>query len=347
MPNTHDYSIANQGAAAFRTDVNGVLADIQSTNSGTNAPTTNVAYKQWADSTNRLWKVRDNANSAYLIKANLDSDMVVSRSSNYTVVESDFEKLILCDASSGAFTITLPAAATIGEGFEVSFKKSESSNNAVTIDGNASETIDGAPTLGLIGNQEVVTLICDGSNWRVLSRSIMSGRYLLSNQTASNSSAINFTSNTNALFTRYEIELVDVVPATDNVDLHFLVSENNGGVWETGASDYAYSRTQQVSSSATLTKAELTAAPQILVLSGQGNAATESLNGKIEIWNAASTTRHKQIVWNVSYMTAAGNFGLSTGIGAYVNANAINAFRVLMSSGNISSGSLRLHGVVP
>jgi len=45
MSNTHDYNIADQVGATFRADLNNVLGDIQSTNSGTSVPSSNVVGK--------------------------------------------------------------------------------------------------------------------------------------------------------------------------------------------------------------------------------------------------------------------------------------------------------------
>ena len=89
----------------------------------------------------------------------------VAKTANYTVVESDRDKLILVDATSGAVTITLLAAATAGDGFRVAIKKVDASANAVTIDGNSSETIDGNATSTLSTRYDTDNLICNGSNW--------------------------------------------------------------------------------------------------------------------------------------------------------------------------------------
>jgi hypothetical protein len=40
MTNTSDYSVGNQGAAAFRTEINAIFADIQTNNSGASTPST-------------------------------------------------------------------------------------------------------------------------------------------------------------------------------------------------------------------------------------------------------------------------------------------------------------------
>jgi len=82
-----------------------------------------------------------------------------------TVLITDSNKMILCDATSAPFTETLIAAATAGDGFSIIIVKSDSSGNAVTVDGDGSETISGSATHVLSGEGDAVTLVCDGSNW--------------------------------------------------------------------------------------------------------------------------------------------------------------------------------------
>ena len=48
----HDYNIANQGFASFRSDLNNALSAIQTNNSGTSRPTGAVAGQMWLDTTN-------------------------------------------------------------------------------------------------------------------------------------------------------------------------------------------------------------------------------------------------------------------------------------------------------
>ena len=62
----HDYIIANQSGAAFRSDLNNGLAAIVSNNSGAAQPSTAYAYQWWADTTTGLLKIRNAANSAWI-----------------------------------------------------------------------------------------------------------------------------------------------------------------------------------------------------------------------------------------------------------------------------------------
>src|SRR3990167_3635118 len=90
---------------------------------------------------------------------------VLSKTGAYTVTSSDSGALILCNANGGAFTVTLPEAATLSSGFQVSIKKIDTSSNAVTIDGSAAETVEDIASWVLNAPYESVTLVTDAVEW--------------------------------------------------------------------------------------------------------------------------------------------------------------------------------------
>ncbi|NIA67768.1 hypothetical protein HBA54_04120 [Pelagibius litoralis] len=96
------------------------------------------------------------------------STTVISKSTTYTVTSADNGRLIKADATAGAFTITLPPAATAGNGFEVTVKKVDSSANAVTLDADGSETIDGGTDISLPNQHDAVQVRSDGTAWQVI-----------------------------------------------------------------------------------------------------------------------------------------------------------------------------------
>jgi len=91
----------------------------------------------------------------------------LAKSADYTVVAADHRKLILVDATSDPVTITLLAVASAGDDFEVAVEKVDASGNAVTVDGDGTETINGATTRTLTNQYDVETYRCDGSVWHV------------------------------------------------------------------------------------------------------------------------------------------------------------------------------------
>ena len=81
---THDYDIANQSGAAFRTDLNNALAAIQSNNSNSSSPATTVAYQWWADTTNGVLKIRNSSNNAWVELFQLDGTLTLEDGSAST-----------------------------------------------------------------------------------------------------------------------------------------------------------------------------------------------------------------------------------------------------------------------
>ena len=80
----------------------------------------------------------------------------------------------MCDPAGGAFTITLFAASG-NTGRKLKIVKTTSNANAVTVDANASETINGIASVFLYAQWDSVTLVCDGSNWVVSDNNITIG----------------------------------------------------------------------------------------------------------------------------------------------------------------------------
>ena len=96
-----------------------------------------------------------------------------NKTSAYTVVSGDLNKVINC--TSGTFTVALTAAATLGAGFQVTiWNTSNTDTHAITIDPNGSETIDGVATL-ILRRGEGMQIVCDGTNWQTGDKKVMRG----------------------------------------------------------------------------------------------------------------------------------------------------------------------------
>ena len=68
----NDLTIANQGFASFRSDLNSALQALGSTNSGTSAPSTTFANQLFYDTTNNILKIRNEDNDAFISLFTLD-----------------------------------------------------------------------------------------------------------------------------------------------------------------------------------------------------------------------------------------------------------------------------------
>lgn len=85
-----------------------------------------------------------------------------AKTANYTVVEADRGDVIFC---TNTFTLSLTAAATLGDGF--SFGVVNTGTGSITIDPSGAETIDGQTTKTIAPNQSAF-VVTDGANWRTL-----------------------------------------------------------------------------------------------------------------------------------------------------------------------------------
>jgi hypothetical protein len=76
------------------------------------------------------------------------------------------DSVILADATSGAFTVTLPSAVGIA-GRQYTIKKIDNSANTVTI-ASVAGNIDGAATKTLSAQWQAARVVSGGSNWYVV-----------------------------------------------------------------------------------------------------------------------------------------------------------------------------------
>ena len=118
---------------------------------------------------------------------------VLSKTANYTVTTGDAGSTatMLCDPAGGAFTVTLYAASG-NSGRRIKVIKTTDNAHKVTIDGNASETINGLASIFIYRTGDYVSLICDGSNWIVedYNITIMHQHSLSGNQTIGQSTFV-------------------------------------------------------------------------------------------------------------------------------------------------------------
>lgn len=90
-------------------------------------------------------------------------------STNSTLTASNQRQLIDVNATTGAVTINLPSAATVGSGWAVQIRKSDTSANLVTISRAGSDTINGATTLSLaVQHQSLILFSLGGMSWGVV-----------------------------------------------------------------------------------------------------------------------------------------------------------------------------------
>lgn len=91
----------------------------------------------------------------------------VAKTGAYTAVAGD---LVLADASSSAFTVTLPASPATGT--TVGIKKTDTSANVVTVVGSGGAIIDGDASCTIVSEDAGATFVWTGTVWVIQSTAI-------------------------------------------------------------------------------------------------------------------------------------------------------------------------------
>lgn len=153
-----------------------------------------------------------------------------SKSAAYTVVSDDAGSTIV---GTAALTLSLTAAATLGANFAFDVVNNAASGNAITIDPNGSETINGLATLKVFPGERAL-VVCDGANWQAFG---LSPLVLLSSQTAVLASGVSFVSLFDSAFSSFEVRAYGLM-GTSTTDINAQVSANAGASWYSGSTDY-------------------------------------------------------------------------------------------------------------
>ncbi|MDO8932065.1 MAG: hypothetical protein Q7U97_06710 [Rhodocyclaceae bacterium] len=181
----HTYSIANQGGASFRADLNNALAAAVSNNSGTAAPSPTFAYMFWPDATSGWMKMRNAANSAWIKLWRL-SDMAIDDDTFVLVDGTDVTKKLILQLSGitagQTRTLTAPdanitlAGTDLAQNFTLPQRSGQLADNDLSFDISAKLnfvcTPTGAGTLTFTGiatqgGQSGFVELVNGSNYAI------------------------------------------------------------------------------------------------------------------------------------------------------------------------------------
>ena len=77
------------------------------------------------------------------------------------------DQVILMNASGGARTVNFYTAVG-NSGNKITINKTDSSTNAVTLDPNSTQTINGSATYSISAQYTSITCISDGANWFII-----------------------------------------------------------------------------------------------------------------------------------------------------------------------------------
>ena len=159
----HDYDIANQSFPAFRTDLNGVLEAINTSNSGTSRPSGAVAGTIWLDTsggaTAHILKFYDGGADINLATINTTANTVDFTDSSVTFdIVNDTSPQLGADLDTNSFNIKIDDAHGIqdDDGNElIVFQKTSSAVNQIDITNAATSN---APEISATGGDTNIDL---------------------------------------------------------------------------------------------------------------------------------------------------------------------------------------------
>ena len=173
---------------------------------------------------------------------------------------------------------------------------------------------------------------------------------LISEQTASASASISFTSGIDSTYPVYKFEFISMHPGTNNVMFQFNLSTDGGSNYNvTKTSTYFQALHYENDGGASLgyynpNDLAQSTADQIIMIE-QGNDADQTGSGSMFLFNPSSTTFVKHFIAVTNnyqhedrdYNTFVGGYGNTT--------SAVNAVRFKFASGNIDSGIIKMYGI--
>ena len=178
----------------------------------------------------------------------------------------------------------------------------------------------------------------------------LGGLVLLSEQTASASASISFTSGLDSTYPIYKFEFINIHPATDNASFTFNGSTDSGSNYNViKTTTFFDSRHNEGDSDAGLgysTGDDIAQGTGYQDLTtGTGSDNDQCFSGNLYLFNPSSTTFVKHFFGSgndYSYH----NYSFTKFYAGYFNTtSAVDAFDFKFSSGNIDSGTIKLYGI--
>ena len=173
---------------------------------------------------------------------------------------------------------------------------------------------------------------------------------LISEQTASGSASISFTSGIDSIYPIYRFEFINVHASNDNTNLNFNFSTDGGSNYNVTKTT-TFFRTVHNENDASANIDYIPAADLAQSTSDQtlirevGNDNDQSGSGEFYLFNPSNTTFVKHFISRCNLVHQA-DITMENYVAGYGNTtSSINAIIFRMNSGNIDSGTIKLYGI--
>jgi hypothetical protein len=175
------------------------------------------------------------------------------------------------------------------------------------------------------------------------------GMTLISEQTASSSATISFTSGIDSTYDSYVFKFIDIHPQTDGIS--FQLNFRDGGSSYDAVKTTTYFRTYHLENDSGFTLSyrsaeDLAQSTGFQTISDANSNDNDHCHaGYLKLFNPSSTTfvKHFMLESNQSFLNDSAH---RTFVAGYCNTtSAIDGVQFKMSSGNIDSGVIKLYGI--
>ena len=172
---------------------------------------------------------------------------------------------------------------------------------------------------------------------------------LISEQTASSSANISFTSGIDSTYKEYIIKIINLHPQTDNQDFRFNLSADGGSNYNVTKSSVFYNAYHNEGGSDNslnyVAGSDLAQSTDFQRLFGVGGDNDQNSCATLQLFEPSSTTFVKYFLFTGNDGDP-GDYSINRIVAGYGNTtSAINAIQFKFDSGNIESGIFKLYGV--
>ena len=177
------------------------------------------------------------------------------------------------------------------------------------------------------------------------------GMTLISEQTASGSATLDFTSGIDSTYDSYVFKFINMHPASSNPHFQFQGSTNGGSSYGVTATTTAFRSAHDEADTGTgfgyLTgQDQAQSTSHIYLVNEVGNANDENCCGTLQIFNPSSITFVKHFIARTQSQFRTDSYSLDFYSAGYFNTtSSIDAIQFKFSSGNIDSGVIKLYGI--
>jgi hypothetical protein len=254
-------------------------------------------------------------------------------------VEGDFAVALEASTTPACNLFGSPNGPLTGGAGTVTHTAGALTANAVVI-GNASADVTVLAALGTSG--WVLTSAGAGAppSFQALPSS---GALVLLEQHTGGGTTYDFTTFISSTYDTYQFQVLGLIPQTSTASFQLQFGTGGGPTWDSGSNySYAYTQNSQIPNGANLGSAAATA---VFLGNSLGTGSTKGASGSIYLYSPQDTSLHKPTVAHLTMTDSSGNFINATTSGLYLSTTAVTGIRFSFSSGNITSGTIRVYGL--